>query len=820
LEWYVRALFSGCAATESAHRRFTYTPPANCTTQRPLLIEPAEGERVTSPASFEWTSVPGATGYELYVDGVRAAATTAPRASGIAGLRGERRWRVRALLGGECAALESAEHRFAIIAQPRGCDPLEAPEIMAPAQISSGVAGRIRWTLVPGATDYVVEISTDPKFARAFTSSTTVAVRQLPFTFTNDIASPVSRYVRVHAVDTKCIPPVQGAFSPVAALSVLPPAEREGVALLTDPTDVHYTLSIGPEFAGQRFTATPSTSWLTITPASGIVPPGGQTLQAVAHSAGLPPGASTASVDFVTAGTAGLSAHGKPPSSSLTLNNVSSMSTEAKSTPPPDAVIIPAVADVKNNVVRFKSDVSVSNPSTQVVTYELNFVPTGADGLSKGLSTTVDIEPGATLSLLDFKKTWIGGQSSTGTLEIRAKTETTTSTSSAPAAGLQNRITFASSRTSNETPSGGTFGQYVPAVPYTNFVPKDSILSMQQIAQSDKYRTNLGLVEGSGNPVTVHVSIYDGDGAKRGEFDDKLAGGEHKQINGVLAAHNIALNDGRIEVKVTGGSGNVTAYASVIDNKNNDPLFVPPVAIDSAVHNKWVVPGVAGAAAGSGSWQTDVRIFNAGSEDADLTLAFYSRNGGEAVTKRITLAAGAVEQLDHVLAFLGIAEDAGALHVTSAEKAPAPARLVVTARTYKETAQGAVGQFIPAVTPEETVAVGSRALQIQQGEESDLYRSNVGFAEVSGKAVTLEVKVFRPSNGNPKLLEEKQMTVELEPYEFRQIDSFLSSPEIGFKPPTHTARISVKAVAGEGRATAYLSLIDVKTGDPTYVPGQ
>jgi hypothetical protein len=30
----------------------------------------------------------------------------------------------------------------------------------------------------------------------------------------------------------------------------------------------------------------------------------------------------------------------------------------------------------------------------------------------------------------------------------------------------------------------------------------------------------------------------------------------------------------------------------------------------------------------------------------------------------------------------------------------------------------------------------------------------------------------------------------------------------------------VRAVEGEGRATAYLSLIDQKSGDPTYVPGQ
>jgi hypothetical protein len=110
------------------------------------------------------------------------------------------------------------------------------------------------------------------------------------------------------------------------------------------------------------------------------------------------------------------------------------------------------------------------------------------------------------------------------------------------------------------------------------------------------------------------------------------------------------------------------------------------------------------------------------------------------------------------------------------------------------------------------VAAGSRPLQILQVEESAGYRSNVGFAEVSGKAVTLEVSVFQPNHNEPALLE-----VKLGPNEFRQIDSLLS--KLGLA-ETFNARISVRAVDGEGRATAYLSLIDMKTGDPTYVPGQ
>jgi hypothetical protein len=37
---------------------------------------------------------------------------------------------------------------------------------------------------------------------------------------------------------------------------------------------------------------------------------------------------------------------------------------------------------------------------------------------------------------------------------------------------------------------------------------------------------------------------------------------------------------------------------------------------------------------------------------------------------------------------------------------------------------------------------------------------------------------------------------------------------------TYNARVTVRAIGGDGRVVAYASVIDLVTNDPTYVPAQ
>ena len=76
--------------------------------------------------------------------------------------------------------------------------------------------------------------------------------------------------------------------------------------------------------------------------------------------------------------------------------------------------------------------------------------------------------------------------------------------------------------------------------------------------------------------------------------------------------------------------------------------------------------------------------------------------------------------------------------VTTTDNAP----LIVTARTYDDAPDGTVGQFVPAVTPQEAVGVGERPLEILQTEESVRFRTNFGLAEVTGKPAVVEGYVW------------------------------------------------------------------------------
>jgi len=264
-------------------------------------------------------------------------------------------------------------------------------------------------------------------------------------------------------------------------------------------------------------------------------------------------------------------------------------------------------------------------------------------------------------------------------------------------------------------------------------------------------------------------------------------------------------------VRVASPTGKVTAYASVLDNATNDAQLVGPTVLGGAGSARFVLPGVTDLATALGHTQTDMRLFNSSSSPITTTLSVHVDGAPDnVISKDVTLAAGEVKTLDNVMQTLFNAPNIGtaAIHITTA----APANLIATARTYTQQGAGSVGQFINAVTPQQSITAGSRPLQLLQVEESNRFSTDVGVAEVTGKPVTLEITVI-PQDSKVAA----KTSVDLKGGEFRTMKQLLKSVGVD---AGYNARVTVRVTAGSGAATAYASVTDKATNDPTFVQAQ
>jgi uncharacterized repeat protein (TIGR01451 family) len=774
--------------------------PLVCPGSAPQLTAPDNNATVASPVTLSWTAVPHAT-YLVTING----STTATGATSLTMPlpNGNYTWTVTAAGPGGCAPLTSAPSSFTVCNGVAG-----APVASAVAVLTTGQTITLSWTAVDGAAQYEVQEASDAAFTQPF--STTTGGTSLTITKNVTVATPF--FYRVRGISACGTP---GQFSATVRVVVVPlPSPKDLGSGVDAPLGSTHRLTFQVFIPGlpgitTSFVATVDKPWLDVTPRSGIIGPEGLNLTVSADPTDLPNGTWTGTV-LVVYGTSGVSSRygsdGSTPSTTsvpVTVNIVTPVTPAPGGGASDSALIIPSVGHVEGAASSWRSDIRVANVGAQQQKFQLIF-----NGGGSVKQTILTIDPGATTALDDIVRNWYGvgplGDQASGVLTVQPLDANGHPVTATPSAS---RVTVVSTRTYDASQSG-TLGQFIAATPFTSFIGRNSsaFLSLQQLAQSDAYRTNFGVVEAAGKSATALVSVFDASGTKLLDIPIALKPNEQKQINSFFAANGIpSLPNGRVEVRVTSGEGRVTAYASVIDNTSQDPYLVNGVPVAGAA--RFVVPGVANVDTPTASWRSDIRVFNGGAAPQTATLTFYP-SGSAPLTQSVTVNPGEVKALDDVIhSVFGVTNAGGALHVTTSAAAP----LVVTGRTYDQTAHGTLGQFIPAVTPNDAVGNGDRALQILQVEESSRYRTNIGLAEVNGKAVTAEITVALPDSKVSPTIQ-----VPLAAYESMQIP-VLSS--LGLN-PTYNARISVRVIDGDGKVTAYGSVIDNQTQDATYVPAQ
>ncbi|HYC60124.1 MAG TPA: hypothetical protein VEK79_11225 [Thermoanaerobaculia bacterium] len=225
--------------------------------------------------------------------------------------------------------------------------------------------------------------------------------------------------------------------------------------------------------------------------------------------------------------------------------------------------VLPGVAELNNGPSsNFHTDIRVYNAGATAVTATLNYFPQAGDSTPRPPTVELLMQPGEVKAINNILPELWQLSGTGGALAIDAPS----------AASL-----VVTGRTYSRDSDGGTYGQFIPGVTAADGVGVgERALEVLQLEQSDQYRTNLGLVEVTGNPVNVEI-VAQTAGKITARTELGLSGNEFRQLG--LIFRQLGFTDaaytGRVSVKVLSGNGRIAAYGSVVDNKTIDPTYVP-----------------------------------------------------------------------------------------------------------------------------------------------------------------------------------------------------------------------------------------------------
>jgi hypothetical protein len=807
----------------------------DCPSGVPGPLAPLEGEILgATPVLFRWTPVSGASHYELFLsinggafqsagtlDGTEADPALAADVPAGASLA----WYAEAVLPEGCGTARSRTVQVSVACFP--------PVLSLQGEVTSEKPYQVRATIVSVGQEYLFEESDTEAFTTVLASKEGQVDPTGEFVFAmfeHAVSAPRAYYYRVKLAQQGC------AFSDVGRIVVIPlpsptSSETETVVQFGNEEEIRQQLFIPsptPELqTSYTYIATTDREWMRVEPAGGTVGPEGVTVTVITNPVGLPVGTNTGTVTLtfieLAGGKQALNTTPVTGSKPVSVTLVTPVTNKGKDAPVADSLIIPAVAHASGVNSEWQTDMRLLNLGMEKQKYALNLTVSGEDGTQTGKSSEVELAPGQASALNDVVKQWYGlgslpGESATGVLEIRPLGRTGLGTGANAIPVTRSLVSLASSRTYNKTPQG-TLGEYIPAIPFASFVggapPAEggakSILSLQHLAQTSAYRSNIGVVEASGKPVEIEIRFFDGEGAPLLTLPLSLKAGEHRQLNQILAVHDLTdVATARAEIEVISGDGKIAAYGSVVDNVTGDPLQVHAVDLSTIGGRKYVMPGVAHFDTGQARWRSDVQVFNAGLASVSATVAFFPTGASVAEkTATVEIGPGRIRTLSNIVVSLfGESNTGGAVQITTASDS----ELVVTGRTYDQREEGSYGQFMAAVTEDDAIGLGDRAVQVLQMEQSSNIRSNLGIVEVTGKSVRVEISAYpAESRVTPRV------EITLGPNEFRQYNAVLRTLNAG---TTYNARIALRVIGGDGKIVAYGSAVDNLTQDPTYIPGQ
>ncbi len=244
-----------------------------------------------------------------------------------------------------------------------------------------------------------------------------------------------------------------------------------------------------------------------------------------------------------------------------------------------DTYVIPVSANASGaNNTRWKTQFHVFNPQSYPLRVSLIFLPSNG---GSGLQRDIDVEPNMT-SFSDNILNDAFNTGGSGALVVATFPELNPTVPDSPL----DRSFVVSSNTFNDS-RDGTYGQLVPGV-FTGLFDYefDGITALAPGVINygtpgvNGFRTNIGAVNLGRYSVKMWVTVFDSSGdviardipfliPPQGHIQDRLP---------------VTVQRGSIEFLVDDPSQDavVFPYASVVDNKSGDPLYVSPILLASA----------------------------------------------------------------------------------------------------------------------------------------------------------------------------------------------------------------------------------------------
>ncbi len=136
------------------------------------------------------------------------------------------------------------------------------------------------------------------------------------------------------------------------------------------------------------------------------------------------------------------------------------------------------------------------------------------------------------------------------------------------------------SRTYNLTDTG-TYGQFAGGVISHTAIQAGQEGRIIQLTHNRSttsgFRTNIGFVNATDTQITVQVALYRADGSYLGTLAYTLAPYEFRQINKIFQkVTSDDVDDGYAVLSTSTPGGAFFAYATVIDNRTSDPVYITP----------------------------------------------------------------------------------------------------------------------------------------------------------------------------------------------------------------------------------------------------